>query len=151
MSYTSAKQILSEWEVDSVIDRKALDDSALQSPKLHAKYLNYYLIAKSEKNLLTKTYTEKFETYRKWFSGELSQTEMDKLRFPYDPWNGKIRPVKSQFEKLILEIPEISYLKYQIDDVSLSEEIAKEIVSHINWRHTSIKAAIDFMKFQAEM
>ena len=58
------EQIQSMWKVDSVIDQIDLDKASLNTPSLHAKYLELL----NEKRLSLKSYEVKYNTLlkKKW-------------------------------------------------------------------------------------
>ena len=58
------EEIQSMWKVDSVIDQIDLDKASLNTPSLHAKYLELL----NEKRLSLKSYEVKYNTFlnNKW-------------------------------------------------------------------------------------
>ena len=74
------------WKVDSVIDQIDLDKASLQTPSLHAKYLELL----NEKRLSLKSYEVKYNQLLKlkwmWYTDKLSKEELD--------FNGLLYPSK---------------------------------------------------------
>ena len=66
------EQIQSMWKVDSVIDQIDLDKASLNTPSLHAKYLELL----NEKRLSLKSYEVRYNTLlkKKWF--DLQKAEL---------------------------------------------------------------------------
>ena len=80
--------ILDMWKKDSVIDEMALDESSRDSAKLHGKYLE---ILSANRMKLKKSELEfKVLLKEKWlhYNGKLSQEDIDKHGWDYDPLNG---------------------------------------------------------------
>lgn len=144
-------QLLDQWDIDSEIDRVHLDESSLNTSKLHSKYLRYFFNYKSELDKVKLQLSEIQNILWKYYHGKLSQEEMNKFNLPYDPWNGEVKPLKSQIDKYIINHPYYIVLKKKCNDLESCIQASEEIVKHINWRHTYVKAAVDFMKFQAGM
>ena len=73
------EEIQSMWKVDSVIDQIDLDKASLNTPSLHAKYLELL----NEKRLSLKSYEVKYNTLLKkkwlWYTDKLSKEEIDEL------------------------------------------------------------------------
>ena len=82
------EQILEMWKKDSIIDEMKLDETSMNSAKLHAKYLeilsvNRMRLKKSEMDFKI-LLRDKFMHY----GGKLSQEELDSKGWEYDPLNG---------------------------------------------------------------
>lgn len=142
-------EIIKMWAEDSVIDSKNLDTTSIKSAALHAKYLELYSVAKLQ--LKKQDWTMAVLKKDKWlyYNGKMSKEEMDKFGWPYDPFNGLTKPLKSDMDMFYETDPDISKLKMQMDYQTAVVDALKEIMDNIKWRHSTIKTILDAQKFMA--
>lgn len=142
-------EVIQMWEVDSKIDKMNLDDSSIKSAALHSKYLQFYSATK----MMLKQSEMKMVELRKnkwlWFNGKMTKQQMDELGWKYDPFDGMVKPLKSDLEIFYDSDSDIMKLKAKLDYLTTALEVLKEIIDTIKWRHTHIKNAIDFLRFTA--
>ena len=140
------EEIQSMWKVDSVIDQIDLDKASLNTPSLHAKYLELL----NEKRLSLKSYEVKYNTLLKtkwlWYTDKLSKEEIDELGCSYDPFDGH-RVIKQDYNYYFNADKDLSDLKLKVEYLTECVDALKEILNIITWRHQSIKNAIDWLKF----
>ena len=82
------ESILEMWKNDSVIDEVQLDESSRDSAKLHSKYLDLYSVAKLRQKDLELKFKVILRDKFMHYNGKLSQEEMDRKNWDYDPLNG---------------------------------------------------------------
>ena len=140
------EEIQSMWKVDSVIDQIDLDKASLNTPSLHAKYLEIL----NEKRLSLKSYEVKYNQLLKkkwlWYTDKLSKEEIDELGLSYDPFEGH-RVIKQDYNYYFNADKDLSDLKLKVEYLTECVDALKEILNIITWRHQSIKNAIDWLKF----
>jgi hypothetical protein len=143
----SLNDILESWKKDSVIDEHALDDVTIETSKLHAKYLEIFTLSKLQ---LRKKEME-LEQIRKdkwlYYTGKMTQAEMDKKGWAYDPFQGMSKPLKSEMEMYYSTDADIVKARSAIEYQKSIIDSLEEIMGNIRWRHTHIKNIIDFRKF----
>ena len=110
--------ILEMWKKDSAIDEMNLDESSRATAKLHSKYLELYTVNKLKlKKLdleLKVILRDKFNHY----NGKLSQEDMDKLGWDYDPLNG-LTVLKSDMDKYYDSDPIIQEMQKRIASTTM--------------------------------
>jgi hypothetical protein len=141
--------ILEMWKRDSEIEETALDSASIKSATLHSKYLELY--SNTKLRIRKKEYELDILKKDKWlyYNGKMTKEEMDARGWPYDPFNGCVKPLKSEMEIYYDSDADISKLKLVIDYQKTLLETCKEILDTLRWRHTVIKNIIDFRKFNA--
>ena len=140
------EKILEMWKKDSPIDDMRLDESSRDSAKLHAKYLELYSVNKMKLKKLDLDFKVILRDKFMHYNGKLSQEEMDKKGWEYDPLNG-LTVLKGDMDKWYDADPIIQ--EHQLK-IAMQEEIVatlKEIMDTIRWRHQSIKNMIEWRKF----
>ena len=143
--------ILQMWKKDSVIDDICLDEETTKSSKLHAKYLEIFSLHKLElKKKEIQMDALKKDKWR-YYNGKMTQEEMDKNSWKYDPFDGSVKPLKSDMDMYYSTDPDMVKLKAQIDYQKTIIETLEEIMSNIRWRHTHVKNILDFKKFTSGM
>lgn len=140
-------EILAEWNRDSVIDQTKLDVDSLRVPQLHSKYLQYLSATKSKIHRRKKDLDTIFHDKKQWLQGRMTKEEMDRRSWKYDPFENAAKPMKSEMDTYIKVDPEVQKIQHEIDELRILEEALIEIVNNINWRHTHIRNALDYMKF----
>jgi hypothetical protein len=138
-----------EWEKDCQIDEYRPDLAAVESPKLHSKYLNLLNIAKSDYKQAEYEYTIVLKKRTEWYDGHLTQKEMDELGWSYDPFDGKLVKTKAQKELYYNSDSVIRKAKKNVEESKKVLETIEAILDNIKWRTQTIRCIIDWKKFQA--
>ena len=143
------EDILAEWQKDAKIDQSKLDAESIGGALLHAKYLQILSgirvgIRKRKSRLEILSADKKL-----WLQGKMDQGSMDRRGWDYDPMNGNSKPLKGEQDAWVKLDPEVRVLRDEIADLEICLCAALEIVNNVNWRHQSIKNAIDWKKFEA--
>jgi hypothetical protein len=141
--------ILELWKEDSKIDEVHLDNASIKSASLHSKYLELYSLSKLR--LKKKDYELAVLKKDKWlyYNGKMPKEDMDSRGWPYDPFNGLAKPLKSEMDIYFDTDPDISKLKMVMEYQQTIVETLKDILDNVRWRHTTIKNIIDFRRFTA--
>lgn len=142
------QQLLEEWENDCKIDKMRLDETSLNTPILHAKYLKLLSEAKlqlkrtenDQKNLLKDKWL--------WYNGKLSQEEIIAKGWNPDPFDG-LKVLKGEMEHYYESDPELQQSEEKITYFKTVIDTLNEIVSTLNWRHQNIKNIIEWRKFES--
>lgn len=135
------------WEEDCKINQQKLDESSVQTPILHSKYLRFYSIEKSRLVMLEMEQKKLLKQKWLWYNGKMSQEEMDQLGWTYDPLNG-LKILKGDMDYYYEADDEIQKSEMKIQ---LQKEIIntlKEILETLKWRHQTIKNIIEWKKFE---
>lgn len=141
-------KILEEWKEDSQLETNYLDESSRQTPFLHSKYLE--LLSNAKLQLKQAEYKQKSLMKKKWlwYNGKLSQQEIEELGWDPDPFDG-LKILKGEMEHYVNADPELVESQAKIDYLITMIDTLKEILSHITWRHQTIKNMIDWRKFES--
>lgn len=141
------ENILKMWSEDSKIDEVNLDVASVQSATLHAKYLELYSCAKLK--LKRKEYEMAVLKKDKWlyYNGKMPKEDMDSRNWPYDPFNGLSKPLKSDMDIYYESDDDICKLKMVIEYNQNIVETLKEILDNIRWRSSTIKNIIAWRQF----
>ena len=134
-------ELLELWEQDAGFDKTRLDDEALSIPKLHHKYLSFYMKFKSRKVALDSMLEEAKRDKELYYTG---QATADKYK--EKPFDLKLK-TKSGIEKHVNTDPEVQKLLQKIDYNSILLEGCQHILEQIKWRGQSIRSAIDWTRF----
>jgi len=141
------EDLLEMWGGDSKIDEHALDDTTIRGASLHSKYLELHSVAK----LRLKKKEQDLSVLKKdkwlWFNGKMEKSEIDKHGWPYDPFNGMSKPLKSDLTQFFDSDKDIMEASMAIEYQKTYVEACKEILDTIKWRHTQIKNIIDWRRF----
>jgi hypothetical protein len=144
-------EILEMWKKDAVIDDVCLDEETIKSSKLHAKYLELFSMAKLQ--LKRKEMEHDSMKKDKWlyYNGKMSQQDMDKRNWKYDPFDGMTKPLKSDMDMFYSTDEDLVRIKARVDYQKAIIETLEEIMGNIRWRGTAIKNILDFKKFTSGM
>ena len=145
---TKLSDIQEMWKKDCKIDDIELDASSLQVPVLHAKYseilANQKLIQIRYENQLKDLQKDKWL----WYTGKLSQEEIQKKNWDYDPFNG-LTILKSDYDKFFGADKDIQKAIEKMEYCKIVVEYLQDIVSQLTWRHQTIKNIIEWRRFMA--
>jgi hypothetical protein len=135
------EDLLSLWEKDAEIDRHKLDDESLHVPKLHHKYLSIYLDIKSKKIALIHRLENLKKEKELYYSGQATSDV-----YKEQPFDLKLK-TKSGVEKHVNTDPEVNKLIQRIEYMDVMIDGVQHIMDQIKWRSSSIKNAIDYLRF----
>jgi len=139
--------ILKEWEEDCEIGHR-LDNASQDTPKLHAKYLNYL----TQSKLLLKRAETKQAILLKdkflWFNGKLSEEDTKRHGWEPDPFDG-LKVMKTDLSYWVESDPQIQESEQKIVYYKTLCESLKEIMDTLKWRHQTIRNIIEVRKFEA--
>ena len=145
---TKLSDIQEMWKKDCLIDDIELDKSSLQVPILHAKYseilANQKLIQIRYENQLKDLQKDKWL----WYTGKLSQEEIQEKNWDYDPFNG-LTILKSDYDKFFGADKDIQTAVEKLEYCRVVVEYLQDIVSQLTWRHQTIKNIIEWRRFMA--
>lgn len=142
------EQLHAEWKSDSQIEFNKLDVSSVETPKLHAKYLE--LLSTYKLKLKDAEFKQKELMKNKWlwYNGKLDQSEIEKLGWEPDPFDG-LRILKGEMQHYVEADPELVASEAKIAYLNTMIETLKEILENIKWRHQTIRNALEWKKFEA--
>lgn len=142
------EQLHAEWKSDSQIEFNKLDVSSVETPKLHAKYLE--LLSTYKLKLKDAEFKQKELMKNKWlwYNGKLDQDEIEKLGWHPDPFDG-LRILKGEMQHYVEADPELVASEAKMAYLNTIIETLKEILENIKWRHQTIRNAIEWKKFEA--
>ena len=139
--------IMKMWEVDCEIDDLALDDETKKTSKLHAKYLELVNVNRLQRAKLDSD----LDTLKKdkwlYYTGKMTKQDMDSRGWAYDPFNGGIKPLKSELSFYYDSDEDIIKVKQKIEYQKTIGNLLEEIMNNLRWRHTHVKNIIDWKKF----
>jgi hypothetical protein len=139
--------IMKMWEVDCEIDDLALDDETKKTSKLHAKYLELVNVNRLQRAKLDSD----LDTLKKdkwlYYTGKMTKQDMDSRGWAYDPFNGGIKPLKSELSFYYDSDEDIVKVKQKIEYQKVVGNLLEEIMNNLRWRHTHVKNIIDWKKF----
>ncbi len=145
------ENILEMWKIDAVIDDICLDEETIKSSKLHAKYLELFSMAK----LMLKKKEMESDSMKKdkwlYYNGKMSQADMDKRKWKYDPFDGMTKPLKGDMDMFYSTDEDMVRIKAQIDYQKTIIDTLEEIMGNIRWRSSHVKNILDFKKFTSGM
>ena len=145
---TKLSDIQEMWKKDCPIDDIELDASSLQVPKLHAKYSEIL----SNQKLIQIRYENQLKNLQKdkwlWYTGKLSQEEIQEKNWDYDPFNG-LTILKSDYDKFFGADRDIQKAIEKMEYCKIVVEYLQDIVSQLTWRHQTIKNIIEWRRFMA--
>lgn len=144
-------EILDEWDKDSKINRKSMQDiqsAAAECGKLHAKYLRLLTEAKLKLEKVTMEQSVLMRDKYLWYNGKLPQEDLEALGWNPDPFNG-LKILKGEMDYYIKADPELSAAEAKIKYVKTVIETIESIMTSIQWRNSNIRNVIDAKKFEA--
>lgn len=83
-----------------------------------------------------------------WYNGKLTKDQIDELGWEYDALNG-LKVLKGDMDYYYDSDPHIQESQARIEYIKTIKETLEEIINNIRWRHSSIKNAIDWRKFES--
>ena len=137
-----------EWKKDSRIEMNALDVSSVETTKLHAKYLELYSTYKLKLKDAEFKQSNLMKMKWLWYHGKLSQEEIDRQGWEYDPFEG-LKILKGDMSQFVEADPELQQSEARIELLKVTIDTLKEILENLKWRHQTIRNVLEWKKFEA--
>lgn len=138
--------VVDEWQKDCVLEQDKLIEAGLKTPSLHGKYIKEYgkasSLYESLKHDLDVLKNHKFQYYNLM----MSKKQMDELGWKYDPWDGHIKPPKTDIDKWVSADLEIKELSLKTEEAKTYKEIVKYILNDIQYRGNLISTIFENIK-----
>jgi hypothetical protein len=83
-----------------------------------------------------------------WYNGKLTKDQIDDLGWEYDALNG-LKVMKGEMSYYYDSDPHIQEMDARVEYIKVLKDTLEEIIQNIRWRHSSIKNAIDWRKFES--
>ena len=141
------ENILTEWQNDSVINDNKLDQTSVDTAKLHAKYLQWLSVAKLQYK--KSQMNQKLLLKDKWlyYNGKMSQEEIESRGWDYDPFEG-LKVMKGDMDYYYNSDKDIQKSEEKITYYKTLVETLQEIVETLRWRHQTIGNIIKWKQFE---
>lgn len=135
------------WKEDAKINKK-LDDASLETPMLHAKYLEIIGHLKMQKRRAENA--QRILLKQKWlyYNGKMSQEEISELGWDFDPFQG-LKVLKGEMEYYYEADIDIQKSEDKIQYIKTCIETVHEIIENVKWRHQTIGNMIKWRQFEA--
>jgi hypothetical protein len=140
------EELMEQWKVDSTIDHSHLDTSSIRTANLHQKYLDLLTKYKIKIFALDKKYLEMKGLRSRYYNGQMTKQELSDNKWEQYLYK---TPLKSELERLLETDPYLLEIKDKTSYFTFCFEYCEEVLKALRDRNYQIKAAIDFMKFQA--
>tara|TARA_S200002703_G_scaffold48889_1_gene42205 strand:- start:2318 stop:2737 length:420 start_codon:yes stop_codon:yes gene_type:complete len=134
------------WKVDVEIDEMNLDEASRQTPKLHAKYLEFYSMSKLQ--LKKAEMNQRTLLKDKWlhYNGKMDRKTLEDKGWDPDPLNG-LKVLKGDMDHFYDSDPEIQRSEELIQYYKTTVETLSDIIDNLKWRHQTIKNMIEWRRF----
>ena len=134
------------WKVDVDIDEMNLDEASRQTPKLHAKYLEFYSMSKLQ--LKKAEMNQRTLLKDKWlhYNGKMDRKTLEDKGWDPDPLNG-LKVLKGDMDHFYDSDPEIQRSEELIQYYKTTVETLSDIIDNLKWRHQTIKNMIEWRRF----
>jgi hypothetical protein len=135
--------IISNWQVDNVIDPTDVGNASLSIAKLHAKYLRFLTEERLLLRKLRVQYKELHKMKYEYYSGTLSEDDLKQNG--WQPFLQKV--LKTDLSMYIESDQDIVKLSLKIGLQEEKVDVLDSIIKSINNRGFQIKNYIDWTKF----
>ena len=141
-------EIQNEWDKDCEIDDNYLGETAVASPKLHAKYVRLLMGAKLKHTKLNSDYNMLRKSKFRYYRGESSREELQERG--WEQWQGT-KPLKNEMDEFLMGDSELNTLKVKIEYLETMIYLLESILGQIKARDWQIKTAVEWKRFLAGM
>ena len=132
------------WATDCKINESNLGQESINTPNLHAKYLNLLSSTKLNQRKAESDYLNCRRKKYRYYRGEMTQLELEDEG--WDQWQGN-KPLKNEMDEYLQVDPDL--IKY-LDKVEYYKAITfqlEQILRSLNSRTWDIKNCIEWAKF----
>ena len=140
--------IQNEWDKDAEVDDNYLGESAIATPKLHAKYVKILINVKLKHSKLCADHNELRKNKFRYYRGELGREELQHLG--WEQWQG-VKPLKNEMDEFLQGDTELNTIRLKIEYLETMIYLLESILGQIKARDWQIKSAIEWKRFLAGM
>jgi hypothetical protein len=140
------EQLQEMWESDANIDGVHLDDEAIKTSKLHAKYIKVLVQVKLKHTKLQSDYNLLRKSKFRYFRGEMSRDELKETG--WDQWQG-VKPLKNEMDEFLTGDGDLNQLEVKIKYLETMIYMIESILGQIKARDWQIKSAVEFKRLLA--
>ena len=140
------EQLQEMWENDANIDSIHLDDEALKTAKLHAKYIKVLVQIKLKHTKLQSDYNLVRKNKFRYFRGEMSRDELKETG--WEQWQG-VKPLKNEMDEFLTGDSDLNQLEVKIKYLETMIYMIESILGQIKARDWQIKSAVEFKRLLA--
>ncbi len=137
-------EVIALWQEDAKINETELSRESVNTPKLHAKYLEIYSAQRLKLRSLKLKQKELVVKLTDYYRGDLNNPE-DLKEIGRDPWPKKI--LKQEVSSYVEADDEMIKLNVKTAYQQEMVDVLNEIIASINKRSFHINNAINFLKF----
>lgn len=141
-------ELQQEWDQDSIIDDNYLGETAVATPKLHAKYLRLLMGVKLKHTKLSSDYNILRKNKFRYYRGELSRDELTDLGWAQ--WQG-VKPLKNEMDEFLQGDDQLNTMKVKIEYLETMIYFLESVLGQIKARDWQVKTAVEWKKFLAGM
>jgi hypothetical protein len=140
------QNVLDMWKEDCEIEEMNLDESSRETPKLHAKYLELYSLAKLQMKKAEMNQKSLLKDKWLYYNGKMDQKTLQAKGWNPDPLDG-LKILKGDMDYYYDSDPEIQRSEELIQYYKTVVETLSDITDNIKWRHQTIRNMIEWRKF----
>lgn len=140
--------IQNEWDKDCEIDDNYLGETAVATPKLHAKYVRILMGVKLKQTKLTSDYNMLRKSKFRYYRGESTRDELEERG--WQQWQGT-KPLKNEMDEFLIGDSDLNTLKVKIEYLDTMIYLLESILGQIKARDWQIKTAVEWKRFLAGM
>ena len=138
------EQLQLEWDSDCVMDDNHLDNEAVKSPQLHAKYLRHLVQAKLKLAKMRADYNTLRQSKFRYYRGEMGRDEL--IELGWSQWQG-VKPLKNEMDEFLQCDGNLIELQDKVEYFRTVIYTLEQILRSINSRTWDIKTAVEWTKF----
>ena len=142
------ESILEEWEKDNQIDQNHLDQSSVDTAKLHSKYLKLLSVCKLQLKRHEMTKKTLLKEKCLYYNGKMTVDEIEEKGWDYDPFNG-LKVMKGEMDHYYNSDIDIQKSEEKITYFKTMVETLQEIIETLRWRHQLISNVIKWKQFES--
>ena len=142
----TAEEIPAQWREDTELDSTKLVDELISVPKLHSKYIGYYVHFKRKLAQAEAKKNKMVFLKRKYYKGECTFEELQK--YGWEQYQG-LKASASEFNLLMEIDPDMVDYNHVVSELKTTVSCLEYVLGQLKSREFSIKAMLDYQKFLA--
>jgi hypothetical protein len=136
--------IKQQWDVDAIIDRTDYAKSAVETPRLHSKYLGYLVRVKQDLRKKESEYLRLRKVKVAYYRGELTKEELVERQWVQYQKN---KPLKSEMEDILATDSDMIELQEALETLRTMVYQLESILKSIASRGWDVKTAVQWHIF----
>lgn len=144
MEEVNIEDVVSQWKADSNLDETQINVEICKTPRLHGKYLSYFISLKHQLSKVETAYYKLGNMKRKYYRGECTQEDLK--NFGWQQFQG-LKPSNTEMNSHLEFDLDLCTFREKISNLKSNVQVLEYILKSIASRDYSTKTLFEYNRY----